>query len=713
MAPTKLQIHTLASLSQPAHGKSISVGGVKDNRRRLGTSENSTTTRMVPVSALVDSNSTKNKQATSSTTAPAQKRSGKEYNKMRYQSAGFRYLGNAHLALNGSSGDPFPTVQPKLEAFQGSSSKEGIQPLDIPLGILTEHISISNATTADVSISNATTADVSISNATTADVSHTVQASGLNSQPPPLHKAPTLSPKKEHPSPDQHHHHQKAPKGYSSRLPPPPHQIPISMSSPVIVIQLSMNAFMPTFVTASKNPNSTFGDSSPLCSRLALAANQFVASWRTKTPFRSSAESTVSATTAATVASTAGETAAYSFQCAFSSQTSLLVLGLFSGIKGIGTVNAAATTVTEALNEPSFYTGVFEGFPGGCSLSLYIGLVTSSSEGQNSSSQNSSSSTSQQLLKPAQADNTILACPQLPPPATTKEGSFLPTALNPPPLSPPKSSAMLMSAYRMSSDGALYYSSTEVPLSALSNVAPIPPYVISYDRNDTMPITPPPQQHSMPGSNSYPNPAPFSRRSMKGVGEAKYAQTGKQPMTYGGQGSGTRGLNAVFPPDDRVACPVLRYPYTAIGQLQSFTDNSAALIGCSGALIGPDAVLTAAHCVYNLSQQAWYRSVQDYISIEEEPFGQVPWVSATIFAMYPNSTTSNQLNYDLAMVRLASPVGLTTGWLGVSSDCQDATNTSWTASNSCSKRMLSNYCDALQGQSGSPMYDSSLYIKVQ
>lgn len=126
---------------------------------------------------------------------------------------------------------------------------------------------------------------------------------------------------------------------------------------------------------------------------------------------------------------------------------------------------------------------------------------------------------------------------------------------------------------------------------------------------------------------------------------------------------------SVIGEDDRSAVvPTTGFPARAIVQILFQTEFGAEHL-CSGAMISPDTVLTAGHCVHSGTPLGrTYRNfrVIPGRNVGAAPFGQCAAIKAFVLSGWSGSQTSEEARYfDLGGLKLDCDVGNVTGWFGV------------------------------------------------
>ncbi len=187
-------------------------------------------------------------------------------------------------------------------------------------------------------------------------------------------------------------------------------------------------------------------------------------------------------------------------------------------------------------------------------------------------------------------------------------------------------------------------------------------------------------------------------------------------------------LDGIKGRDDRMVMPSDEYPWRAIGRINTETGGH-----CTGVIVGPALVVTAAHCLYD-KRKAWYVPASQVHFVAGFRDGKFAAHSVAKNYFIPNGydelakPSQRTALFDWAIVQLAEAIGYQTGWLGVrtagldenfvqagySKDsktvltahmgCQVLSQNKRDAGDGKKLAQMVHRCDAVPGDSGSPIF---------
>jgi glutamyl endopeptidase len=138
---------------------------------------------------------------------------------------------------------------------------------------------------------------------------------------------------------------------------------------------------------------------------------------------------------------------------------------------------------------------------------------------------------------------------------------------------------------------------------------------------------------------------------------------GTAPSAYAQEpGDSTRERQVLYKSDNRQLADTTKFPFSAVVLLRSTFPNGAQF-SCSGALIGPNKVLTAEHCIYDSTYGGHATSVEvlpgyanNYTSCHK--------TSVVSFSHGSHDGCHGGAKCDIAVLTLRESLGCNTGWFG-------------------------------------------------
>lgn len=190
-----------------------------------------------------------------------------------------------------------------------------------------------------------------------------------------------------------------------------------------------------------------------------------------------------------------------------------------------------------------------------------------------------------------------------------------------------------------------------------------------------------------------------------------------------GPGGGA-GQKQIIGTDDRVyIADTSSFPFRAIGLIYAeYPDGGGT---CSGTMIAANAVLTAAHCLFDREADDWVLDLTFYpaLSGRNAPYGGVGFEELLIPSGYPTAAEGEEYNYDIGLIILDQDIGDRIGWLAYGYNDAlprftgnivgypgDKDQTMWRSSCEVDPQrgwpnFLESECDTYAGTSGSAIYD--------
>jgi glutamyl endopeptidase len=181
------------------------------------------------------------------------------------------------------------------------------------------------------------------------------------------------------------------------------------------------------------------------------------------------------------------------------------------------------------------------------------------------------------------------------------------------------------------------------------------------------------------GTPGYTGAGPYTERFPELAAQAARAAYPPMspPMEAPGDGSPRMREQKVFGADNRVRItPTNYFPARAQCRLvMTYKDNSV-FVG-SGTMVGYKYVLTAGHVVYNHDHGGWAKSIAVYPG---QDGGSIPYSAyATKLRSVTGWTSSEDSDYDYALITLNKNLGNSTGWFGLASFSDSTLDSTGTA----------------------------------